>query len=188
MKPSVFYNKYGLSVWIAALAFSVIYIGKLLIFDRRIDLGETDLSATTAASAPEAASAPAAAETETETEEAASVATAEPWTASEELIRRGEALYKTHCAVCHGPKGLGDGTPGLKPPPRNLVTGEWKRGGSAQNLFITLQKGFEGTSMIPYKHLSKTDRWALVHYIQSITKNKITDEPEALEAFGKTAE
>ena len=186
MKPSV-YNKYGLLVWIAALAFSVIYVGKLLIFDRRIDLGEEPgLPEETAAAAD--ATAPPDPAGSGEISEASGGETQEPWLASEELIRRGEALYKTHCAVCHGPKGLGDGTPGLKPPPRNLVTGEWKRGGSAQNLFITLQKGFEGTSMIPYKHLSKTDRWALVHYIQSITKNKITDEPEALEAFGKTAE
>jgi len=32
------------------------------------------------------------------------------------------------------------------------------------------------------------DRWSLVHFIRSITHNKIKDDPKKLEEFGKTAE
>ena len=170
MNKHTSHNKYGLLLLLATTAFSVVWITWLFFFKGSIDLGEFE---------------------EEQAGEAQSALTEEeqsrPWIASEGLIDHGFSLYKTHCALCHGPKGLGDGTPGLVPPPRNLVEGKWKLGGSAQALFITLQKGIEGTSMISYKHLPKVDRWALVHYIQSITKNKVTDDTKKLEEFGKTA-
>jgi len=110
-----------------------------------------------------------------------------PWVSQKQAIVYGAKVYKMHCAVCHGAKGLGDGTPGLNPPPKNLVEGKWSQGGSSKELFITLQKGIAGTSMVSFQHLSKSDRWALVHYIRSITKNKIVDDVKELESFGKNS-
>lgn len=167
------YNRYGLIALLATTAFSLLWIGYVVFTKSAIDLGEFE-------------------EPATKDKEQEGPLTAEdkktPWLTSESLIAHGKKAYQVHCAVCHGPKGLGDGTPGLEPPPRNLVEGKWKQGGSATALFTTLEKGIAGTSMVSFKHLAKTDRWALVHYIQSLTNNKITDDPKILEEFGKTAE
>ncbi|MCB0386285.1 MAG: cytochrome c, partial [Bdellovibrionales bacterium] len=94
------------------------------------------------------------------------------------------------CAVCHGKEGKGNGpaSSGLVPPPRNLVEGKWKQGGSSKDLFVTMEMGVPGTSMIGFAHLPKIQRWALVHYLRSITMNKVEDDLDELERFGQTAE
>ncbi|MEO0335513.1 MAG: cytochrome c [Pseudomonadota bacterium] len=114
----------------------------------------------------------------------------DPWMSSEDLIAHGSAVYKTNCAICHGAKGLGDGMAGkgLNPPPRNLVEGGWKNGGTRIALYETLQKGLEGTSMAAFGHLPKVDRWALVHWIQSVSKDVAKDDDSKVAAFAKGAE
>lgn len=113
----------------------------------------------------------------------------EPWVSSEDLVAHGQKVYQANCAVCHGAEGRGDGAAGagLNPPPRNLVEGNWKQGGTSVALFNTVTNGIPGTSMAPFGHLPVVDRWALVHFIRSITENKPEDNPEELAEFGKTA-
>ncbi|MDE0091869.1 MAG: cytochrome c [Oligoflexia bacterium] len=170
-KPQSSYNKFGFYFFALTVVFSSFWASYFLFFKNKIDLGEyadqTMAEQTTEALSPE--------------EEA------RPWVLTEGLVAYGSKVYQAQCALCHGAKGLGDGTPGLIPPPRNLVEGEWKQGGSSKALFITLQKGIEGSSMVSFKHLSKLDRWALVHYVRSITKNKVVDNEEELEKFAEQA-
>lgn len=113
----------------------------------------------------------------------------EPWVTSPEMVAYGQGVYKANCAVCHGDKGLGDGPAGkaLVPPPRNLVEGKWTQGGDSIALFKTVQNGISGTSMASFGHLPKVDRWALVHFIRSITKKPVKDDAKKLEAFASTA-
>ena len=113
----------------------------------------------------------------------------QPWLGSESLIQQGQSVYKNACMVCHGKEGKGDGPAGkaLKPPPQNLVEGKWKNGGSSVALFKTITNGIEGTSMATFKHLPVADRWALVHYIRSITNNRVSDTSSELESFGQSA-
>jgi mono/diheme cytochrome c family protein len=84
---------------------------------------------------------------------------------------------------------LADGV-AATPDTRNLVTGNWKAGkGTAEHLFGVLQNGLEGTAMVSFKSsISKNKRWAIVHYIRSITKNKTDDDAQALEAFAQKAD
>ena len=112
-----------------------------------------------------------------------------PWISNPSLVAQGDKLYQTYCWSCHGKTGAGDGPAGgaLKPPPRNLIEGDWQKGGSSKALYNTLTKGLEGTSMVSFSYLSQEDRWALVHYIRSITQNKVKDDLKKLEEFGKTA-
>lgn len=114
---------------------------------------------------------------------------ANPWISSPDMIAAGAKAYSTNCAVCHGPKGLGDGPGGasLNPHPRNLVEGKWKAGGDSIAHFTTISKGLPGTAMAAFGHLPLNDRWAIVHFIHSITQNKVKDNPAKLEAFAKTA-
>jgi mono/diheme cytochrome c family protein len=116
-----------------------------------------------------------------------------PWVSSDQLVEHGQKVYVNNCASCHGPVGAGDGpaAAGLNPKPRNLVAGDWKWGGDAIGLFKTLQNGapVAGSVMLGYKAmLSAGDRWSIVHYIQSITKNKVAVSADKVEAFAKTAE
>ena len=48
---------------------------------------------------------------------------ANPIQGNQESIARGKELFQTHCVVCHGPGGKGDGpaAAGLNPKPPNLV-------------------------------------------------------------------
>ena len=167
MKSS--YNKYGLYFSVGSLVISSLWIAYLMIGRYQIDLNELEE------------------EQQASSQESGVEAIKKPWIVSKELLSHGEKIYKVQCALCHGAKGLGDGSPGLVPPPRNLVEGKWKQGGSLKNLFITLQKGVAGSSMVPFQHLPQTDRWALVHYIHSITKNKVADDIKELEEFAKQA-
>lgn len=112
-----------------------------------------------------------------------------PWVTSDDMVAHGANVYATNCAVCHGPKGLGDGPAGanLNPKPRNLLEGKWKAGGTSEQLFATLTNGLKGTAMAAFGHLSVNDRWSLVHWIRSYTKDKPDDNAEKLETFGKSA-
>ena len=165
------YNKLGFLFFIAVISFSSFWAVYFLLYNNKIDLAE---------------------ETDMVQEEAApkgltAEEQARPWITTAQLVSHGSKIYQAQCALCHGTEGLGDGTPGLTPPPRNLVEGKWTIGGTPQALFITLQKGIEGGSMVSFKHLPKLDRWALVHYIRSITENKVAFNEQELEDFAKQA-
>ncbi len=173
MKPSNnSYNRFGLYFFLGTTIFSILWVSYYLFINNFIDLGEIS-------NEPAVQMAQEGEWTKEEQEK--------PWLSNENLVAHGSKIYKAQCALCHGAKGLGDGTPGLIPPPRNLVEGKWTKGGSSKDLFVTLEKGIAGSSMVSFRHLPKIDRWALVHYIRSITKNKVSDNGKELEEFGKQA-
>ena len=92
-------------------------------------------------------------------------------TPSAELTGRGKTLYEANCTACHGPQGRGDGPAAgtMNPKPRNLSSPDgWKNGYHAPAIFKTLKEGIAGTSMASFDYLSKKDRMALVHYVQSL--------------------
>lgn len=114
---------------------------------------------------------------------------AEPWVPNPDMVTHGKKVFSQNCAMCHGAEGKGDGAAGaaLNPKPRNLVEGPWKKGGGSIGLYTVLTEGLAGSSMSSYAHLSKTDRWALVQFIESITNAKVTDDAAKVAEFAKTA-
>ena len=165
------YNKGGFLAFAFSVTFCLIFFFYIAFIHPGVDLKEVAVEAEAADSnklAPQA----------------------KPWEESEPLVAQGQKVYKQNCAICHGDSGKGDGAAGvaLKPPPRNLVEGKWTAGGTSKDLFTTLQNGLPGTTMAPFKHLPKNDRWAMVQYIRSITQNKEPDDAEQLAQFAETAE
>lgn len=87
-------------------------------------------------------------------------------------FRQGEAIYRQHCAACHGQHGAGDGPDGrrLSPPPGNLVwlsdipERQWD-----EFMAWTIAEGGTafGSAMPPYRHLlSSEEIWAVSAYIR----------------------
>lgn len=175
------YNKGGLIAFIGSMAFSIIFILVISFIYPGVDLKEAREEAKQAeqALAQEGAQKPAF--------DAAKIT--EPWVSSEEMVAHGAEVFKANCAICHGDKGLGDGMAGksLVPPPRNFVKGDWKQGGSSIDLLNTITNGINGTSMAAFGHIPLVDRWSLVHFIRSITGNKVQDDEAKLKQFGPTA-
>lgn len=95
-----------------------------------------------------------------------------------ELIEQGENLYGGQCATCHGANGGGDGPAAgaLNPKPRNFTSADgWKFDRTPNLIFKTLTEGLPGTSMPPFAGLSAKDRWALVHFVRTLTPNPPDD-------------
>lgn len=178
-EPGDSYNRGGFIAFAFSMAFSLLFFVYVSFLHPGVDLKEI----------PEAA-APEQMQAQAPTSAVDVKSIPDPWKENPALVEHGQQVYTTNCAVCHGPTGAGDGPAGasLNPPPRNFVEGKWTQGGSSIDLFKTLQTGVPGTSMVSFSHLPVVDRWALVQYIRSITKNKVPDDPAKLEAFGKSAQ
>jgi mono/diheme cytochrome c family protein len=91
-----------------------------------------------------------------------------------ELVAKGQSSYATNCAACHGDSGKGDGVAGaaLDPKPRNLVSGKFEKGTAPAQVFDTLSKGIEGTTMVGYGHLPEEERWGLTYYVLGLRGGK----------------
>lgn len=90
-------------------------------------------------------------------------------------LTEGAALYREHCASCHGEEGRGNGlaAPFLYPRPRDF-TQEAYRYRSTQvgtlpldgDLYRTLWRGLAGSSMPAWNQLGDRQLWLLVDYVQ----------------------
>jgi mono/diheme cytochrome c family protein len=108
---------------------------------------------------------------------------------SAELTAQGKALFEKDCVQCHGQTGEGNGPAAatMNPRPRNFTSPDgWTNGYNMPAIYRTLSKGVNNTSMASFDYLSRKDRMALVHYVQSLGSfSHKTGSPEALEALSK---
>lgn len=112
--------------------------------------------------------------------------------ASPELSARGKEIYESTCMQCHGVQGRGDGPAAgtMNPRPRNLASpGGWMNGYGLPGIYKTLTDGIPNTSMTSYSHLSRNDRMAAAHYVQSLGNFPHgVGSPEAMQAlYGELA-
>jgi mono/diheme cytochrome c family protein len=93
------------------------------------------------------------------------------------LIAEGARLWdRARCGACHGAgDGRGPGVallrkdPGRRVRVRDLTRGEFLRGNSARDIFLTLRTGMDGTPMGSYAEaLSERETWALAAYVRSL--------------------
>ena len=93
---------------------------------------------------------------------------------TQETIDMGRVVFQANCAICHGPRGLGDGPQAfvLNPKPVNLqlhvpqhATGE---------IYYWITNGVAGTGMPAWKDtLGDTQRWQVVRYLQALASGKV---------------
>jgi len=99
-------------------------------------------------------------------------------------IAKGQDLYsKLNCFTCHGlnGEGVGPSTPGLKDfwgfslPARDFNTGQFRGGHEGRDLYLRVAGGIPGTPMPVFddKMVSPEDRWAIVHYVQSLRRKDV---------------
>jgi len=90
---------------------------------------------------------------------------------SRALADRGKELFEANCVQCHGKEGRGDGPAAgtMNPRPRNFTSPDgWTNGYDMPAVYRTLSEGVSGTSMASFNYLSRRDRMALVHHVQSL--------------------
>lgn len=175
------HNQKGLVAFLGSIIGVLLFFIYIVGIHPGIDLNENLQNP----NAPKVESAEAAAAVD-----AVDVATiADPWVANAALVEHGKKVFAQNCAMCHGEGGAGDGAAGaaLNPKPRNLIEGPWKLGGGYQGLYAAISQGIPGSSMSAYGHMKSVDRWALVQFIDSITKAKVSEDPAKLAEFAKSA-
>jgi mono/diheme cytochrome c family protein len=94
-----------------------------------------------------------------------------------EILARGKVIYDSHCAVCHGSDGKGDGRAArhMNPKPRDFTTGVFQsRSGSGgqlptdSDLMSVINRGM-GRSMPGFPSLSEDDLKALMQYVKHLS-------------------
>jgi len=91
-----------------------------------------------------------------------------------ETIDAGRTAFQANCAICHGPRGLGDGPQAflLQPRPVNLQLHVPQHAQGEIEYWIT--NGVAGTGMPAWKGtLSDTQRWEIVRYLQALASGKV---------------
>lgn len=108
-----------------------------------------------------------------------------PWEPNPQVAEAGHKIFIQNCAACHGQKG---DTVGGIPNARNLIEGQWKAGSGMIDHYKVLQNGLPGTQMVGFKQLKPVERWAIINWIQTITKNKSQDSAADIAKFAASAD
>ncbi|MSQ27604.1 MAG: c-type cytochrome [Dehalococcoidia bacterium] len=92
-----------------------------------------------------------------------------PFPATDDSIRSGEAIYQANCLSCHGVTGRGDGPAGLvlNPKPADFRI-HMAAGHTDGELFNWLSNGFPGTAMPAFgDKLTEEQRWHAINFIRT---------------------
>lgn len=88
---------------------------------------------------------------------------------AEQIAAAAQPIYAEHCAVCHGPRGQGDGPLAefVTPPPANFAIHGWHHKDGEHYWWIS--RGIPGTSMPSFgDFLSDEERWLLARYVKQL--------------------
>jgi mono/diheme cytochrome c family protein len=97
-------------------------------------------------------------------------APANPVPGDEVSLKRGQQLYQTNCALCHGPEGKGNGpvAASLSNKPANLTQGNAKNNSDGA-LFVTITNGINGRMPSMIENLpTARERWDVINYVRQL--------------------
>jgi copper resistance protein D len=85
-------------------------------------------------------------------------------------IVQGQALYRAHCAACHGIAGYGDGPAGAGLPRRPAdLTAQHAADHTAGDLYWWLTHGIPGSGMPGFgDRLSPEERWDVINFVRAL--------------------
>jgi mono/diheme cytochrome c family protein len=89
--------------------------------------------------------------------------------------RRGELLFRVHCASCHGPDGRGDGpnAAALRPPPRDFAARPWRFEVTKESIRRVTLDGIPGSSMASFRPaLAPAEVEPLVGYVHHLATSR----------------
>lgn len=92
---------------------------------------------------------------------------------SAEAQARGRALYESHCALCHGPRGDGRGAraAGFARPAADLTSPAWRARTTPRRAFFVIREGLRATPMPGWKGaLDDQQIWDVVAYVLSLSR------------------
>lgn len=84
-----------------------------------------------------------------------------PHTSGED-VTAGARIFRAHCAVCHGPDGVGGRAP-------SLTSGEFRHARNDEELYNVIADGIPGTQM-PSTFFHGTQLWQVAAYVRSLSQ------------------
>jgi putative copper resistance protein D len=102
-------------------------------------------------------------------------------------VASGSALFRTHCATCHGAAGRGDGAggAGLPRPPADLTAPHTAQH-TAGDMFWWLTHGIPAGGMPAFDSvLSEEERWDLINFIRTLAAGEQARQMTALVPPGR---
>lgn len=105
-------------------------------------------------------------------------------TSTPDLIAKGKTIFTSNCTSCHGAEGKGDGpaAAAFNPKPRNFTAEKFKQGSSPSATFYTVTNGLG--SMPSFASLPVAERFAVIHYVLSLSPNIEKDSAATLAKIG----
>jgi mono/diheme cytochrome c family protein len=98
------------------------------------------------------------------------------WEDDAAAISRGAFVFNTHCSVCHGAAGRGDGTVtkrGVPPPPSFMADNAVNMSDGRMYHVISLGQG----NMAPYaSHVPREDRWKVIRFIRTLQEAEVAED------------
>lgn len=91
-------------------------------------------------------------------------------------IAEGRQLFARNCASCHGERALGDGPAarGMTPAPPAIGTAAVMHDVSPATMFRITTVGVSGTAMPAWTSLTPDQRWNVIAYLQSLSRDDAT--------------
>ena len=92
-------------------------------------------------------------------------------------IEAGGRIFRSHCAVCHGPEGSGGKA-------TDLTTGRFRHGSADSDLYKTVSDGIPGTEM-PGIFFNGRQMWQIVAYVRSLSQGRAAEQIQGDAAAGR---
>ncbi len=92
-------------------------------------------------------------------------------------VEVGRRLFQTHCSYCHGSSGEGGRGP-------DLTTGQYRLGGSPEQLYRTIRYGIPGSEM-PAVRASDDDVWRMAAFVGKIGSAGLDEKARGDASAGK---
>jgi putative copper resistance protein D len=91
-----------------------------------------------------------------------------------DTVDAGRAAFQANCAICHGPRALGDGPQAfmLRPAPVNLQLHVPQH--APGEVYYWMSEGVAGTGMPAWKEtIDPTTRWQIVRYLYALASGRV---------------